>query len=1007
MLRNRKIVLNEETVKSKIIIPLFQKLGFSDEDIGYEIGFKIHLGHATINIPNTLEEQKRGYLDLLFKKGDQPFFVVETKSTDHILTKKDRDQAISYARLLDKIAPFAIISNGIDTKIYDTITKECLNRADLKESSFVKDGYTISLSEEIRYEAQKELFGYNYQNLLEFSKCQINERMNSLKGSLNDLSKKYIPELYIPICEVEEEFKKYLQSDKVVYALIGESGVGKTNYLCNLTIRLINEFPVMFFNCSLLTQGIFQALSEDFNWTFSAEKSHIQIIKRLEDIVKNHNKPLFIILDAIDEWTIPNVNKDLNDFLARIKNTKIRLIVSCKDSEWPRFLEISGLPSELVENTFTASDTKGNKKIRLPGIKINRYSDKEHKKAIEKYKKIYRFSSPLRGATLAESRLPLMLRAISEIFEKTNKEIDPDLNSVELLDKFLNMKLKKVSNSNAAKDILRKIGNEIYLLNKTEIEESIISDKLGVNIGSEEYNSLFSHNILESKSEMVGNRIIRFYFEKIRDFIIVFCSQDWKILDKDQFKGKLNEILLKSFGQNLLELYLGGASQSHLDAFQEYNIESLERCMNEYEFIIQNEFPALKDISFPYGRKNLGMICLLNNKIKSIEGFGFREINSKHKEKIAILDIPFDEIISGPRKISNKIIVDYKINHITRNYPHITINTKSIARNFIKDQILEILKKGKLNETRNLGFAMENTYDIIYQKGREFGLGERKQDIINQIANLSCDNILEKLEHYKITKYAEEYYIEKLKRDGGIKEQRHGATITYSYSPTAYHIGEIRKLAKEIIEKKISPPIIRARLVKEYYALKNCIYIIKSNRELIGKPLLPIGDLKKPFYGWKSEVSDYSDIGIKEYVESFFRNVFNEYRILVETNFDKIKNQLPLYQSFPIHFFAEISPLQKYVWGNEDPDREIIYSFLKTDKEDYEIYVNTTRQRFQNIDISPLTVLTKRGPIKARSIQFSIISNLMGGINSDFRTPIRYYVYKLLNKEMKEIKIID
>lgn len=1008
MAKNKKMVLNEETVKNKIVIPYFRKLGFEDKEIDYEIGFEIQLGLSKQYISKTIEERKRGYLDLLIKRGDQPILVIETKSPEHTLTDRDRDQAISYARHLDKIAPFSIVSNGIDTKIYDTITRECLDGTDLKKSSFVKNGYSISLNEELRYEALKYLFSYNYNNLLAFSKSHICARMNSLRGSEKDLSKKYIPELYTVNHEVEKEFDNYLKSNKIVFALIGEQGVGKTNYLCNLAIELINEYPVLFFNCSFLTKGISQTIAEDFGWTFPTDKSHIQIVKRLEEIIKNHNKRLFLILDAIDEWTVPYINKDLNEFLMRIKDGDIRLIVSCKDSEWPRFLEISGLPSEFVENTYTGSDTKGNKIIGLPGVKINRLNDDEHKEAIEKYKRIYNFSNQLSGAVLEESKLPLMLRVIYEICENTNKEIDPDLNSTEILDKYLNKKLEKVSNSNAAKDILRKIGNELYLLNLTEIEESRISDELGVDIGSEEYSSLFSHNILEAKTSTIGNRIIRYYFEKIRDFIIVYYSKNWRILDKTQFKIILNEILSKLYGESLLLLYLREAGQSHLDAFREYNEENIERCISEYESIVQHEFPQLKDILFPYGKDNLGMICFLNIKTKSIEGYGFRQTNEKHPEKMTIMDIPFYSVIFGPKEISNKIFYEYETSQINGNYPHIIINPRAISHKYIKEQVSKIMKEGKLKEINNIGFALEKTYDIIYKKGREFGLGDRNQDTIQQISNLACNEIINKLEHYKISIYAEICYIEQLKREGKIKEEKRGTITSYSYSLSQQDRSEIQKIALELIDKKSPCLDLNVPLPKEYYELRNSVDVIKSDREIIGKPLLPIGDLKKPLYQWKSEVADYSDVGIKEYVESFFKNVFNEYRILVETNLDKVKNQLPLYRSLPVHLFAEISTPQMYVWGNKYPDREIVYTFIKSDKEDYEIYINTTDQRLQRIDSSKrMTILSKKGSIKPEWIQFSLVSRLLNEGLSVFRTPVRHYVYHLLNKELKEIKIID
>jgi hypothetical protein len=1002
------MALNEETVKNKIVIPYFRKLGFEDKEIDYEIGFEIQLGLSKQYISKTIEERKRGYLDLLIKRGDQPIFVIETKSPEHTLTDKDRDQVISYARLLDKIAPYSIVSNGIDTKIYDSITRECLDDTDLKKSSFVKNGYSISLNEELRYEALKNLFGYNYNNLLAFSKSQIGQRMNSLRGSEKDLTKKYVPELYTANHEVEKEFDNYLKSNKIVFALIGEQGVGKTNYLCNLAIELINEYPVLFFNCSFLTKGISQTIAEDFSWTFSADKSHIQIVKRLEEIIKNHNKRLFLILDAIDEWTVPYINKDLNEFLMRIKDGDIRLIVSCKDSEWPRFLEISGLRSEFVENTYTGSDTKGNKIIGLPGVKINRLNDDEHKEAIEKYKRIYNFSNQLSGAVLEESKLPLMLRVIYEICENANKEIDPDLNSTEILDKYLNKKLEKVSKSSGAKDILRKIGNELYLLNLTEIEESRISDNLGVDIGSEEYISLFSHYILEAKTSTIGKRIIRYYFEKIRDFIIVYYSKNWGILDKTQFKIVLDEILSKQFGESLLSLYLREAGQSHLEVFQEYNKENIERCIIEYESIIQNEFPQLKDILFPYGKDNLGMIYIIDSKTKSIVGYGYRQTNDKHPEKIAIIDISSYRAVYDPNELFNEIFHDYETSQINFNYPHITINPSSISRKYIKEQVSKIMKEGKLKEINNIGFALEKTYEIIYQKGREFGLGERTQDTIKQISNLSCNEIIEKMEHYKIHIYAERCYIEQLRKEGKLKEEKRGTITTYSYSPTPQDRSEIQKIALELIDKKSPCLDLNVTLSKEYYELRNSVDVIKSDREFIGNPLLPIGDLKKPLYQWESEVAYYSDVGIKEYVESFFRNVFNEYRILVETNFDKVKKQLPLYRSLPVHLFAEISTPQLYVWGNRYPDREIIYTFIKSDKEDYEIYINTTDQRFQRISPSRrMTILSKKGSIKPEWIILSLVSSLLREKLSAPKTPIRHYVYNLLNKDLKEIKIID
>jgi len=186
--------------------------------------------------------------------------------------------------------------------------------------------------------------------------------------------------------------------------------------------------------------------------------------------------------------------------------------------------------------------------------------------------------------------------------------------------------------------------------------------------------------------------------------------------------------------------------------------------------------------------------------------------------------------------------------------------------------------------------------------------------------------------------------------------------------------------------------------------LIDVIRIIKKNRSLIGEPICPVGDIKKPLYRIYSDIADYSDKGIVEYVKTFFRNAFNEYKILVEVNFPNIKAKLPLYKSLPVYFFAEISSLQKHTWGNQEPDREINYTFLESDKEYFEMYTNPTK-RFERYDLNN-NVQTREGIKKAKFIINSLVSRLLRGDYSYFNTPVRNYVYEILIKELEDLKVI-
>lgn len=1007
--------LNEETVKNKIVIPLFESMGFDPEEIVYELLVKIPLGHNEIPI-SSKEKNKKGFLDILFKKVNQPIFIVETKPQSHLLTEKDKVQAISYARQV--MAPITIITNGLEAKIFDTVNEECLNDLplasiaekdnidfNLKDSLYVKNGFKVSIDEDLKYEALKNLIGYNFENLLAFSKSQVEYRMQNLKGSLNDLNKKFIPELYIDNAELKRQFEDFIKMKDMTFAVVGEQGVGKTNFLCNLAIELSNKYPVLFFNCSLLLTGLFNIIAEDFNWIFTSEKAEIQVIKRIEDIIKNHNVPLFLILDAIDEWEIPNVEKELNDIIARIGKTNIKLIVSCKDSEWQRFLYISDMPLQFVNSTYKSTTKDLQITDEVPGVRLKRLSRKEHEKAIEKYKEIFSFESPLLSDTFEESKLFFMLRVISEVYKGSNQKIPPDLTSVDLLKKYLDLKLKKIDNPDDAKVILRRIGNEVYMTDKNEVDEKVISDKLGIKIGSKEYKSLFSFYILIAKTDYIGKKRISFYFDKIRDFIIAFYSQDLIELESNEFEKKIPEIMEKSFGESLLQIYMDKPNKSHFSVASNYNIEKLNNCIQKYENIITKDYPTLRNKFCPYGKGNLGMIYLVNKKDKSIDAFGFRVINKKHPEKISLLslDMPFFDLFILPKKISDEIFFEYGASFLKTNYSPFTIDLEFEARSYIKEQLSKIIEEGELDETRNLGFATEKAYAIIHRNGKRLGLVERKQDTIQEISSLSCEEILEKLEHYKIHKIAEEFFIKKLIEDGKIEVKKKGSIISYGWSPGEYR-KEINKIAQDMIEKKISIPNITPSIDEFYYELIDSIRTIKKNRAIIGKLLLPVGNLKNLFFRWQPDVNDYSDEKIIEYVEAFFKNVFREYKILVEINFPTIKDSLPLYQSFPIHFFTEISPPLKYVWNNKEPDREINYTFFESDEEFYEIYINS-QQRIQRLKLRrPMS--TKKGMKRARFIRGCLVSNFMRGEALHFNTPVRSFVYKILVEELKELKII-
>ncbi len=106
----------------------FKELGFGLDEFSFEDHFTIQLGRTRFTAENSYRrselDRAHGYSDLLLTRGGLPLPVVEVKRLDHELDENDGWQAVSYARLLRRrIAPYAIVTNGQDTKVYDPLAE--------------------------------------------------------------------------------------------------------------------------------------------------------------------------------------------------------------------------------------------------------------------------------------------------------------------------------------------------------------------------------------------------------------------------------------------------------------------------------------------------------------------------------------------------------------------------------------------------------------------------------------------------------------------------------------------------------------------------------------------------------------------------------------------------------------------------------------------------------------------------------------------------------------------
>src|SRR5215469_10752426 len=143
---------SEEDVRTKVVTAWLADHSFGPSDIFVEYSFEIQLGRKILPIGSekcdrALSQVFRSRAGILVRScGGRNLLIVEVKAPDEPLDENAREQGICYAHLLRKggIAPFVVLTNGRETKIYDGISEELINDRTIPLSrSRVKAGFLV------------------------------------------------------------------------------------------------------------------------------------------------------------------------------------------------------------------------------------------------------------------------------------------------------------------------------------------------------------------------------------------------------------------------------------------------------------------------------------------------------------------------------------------------------------------------------------------------------------------------------------------------------------------------------------------------------------------------------------------------------------------------------------------------------------------------------------------------------------------------------------------------
>ena len=629
------------------------------------------------------------------------------------------------------------------------------------------------------------------------------------------------------------------------------------------------------------------------NLEFSNQSSETEIINRLEALFENND--IFIFIDAVDEWSKPDKVELLNRFVSIISRKNIKLIISCKTNSWGDFLRQRGVPTDISQEVFINPEDEN-------GYYLKPLTDEEFYKTIDNYRKFYGFSGLFESKVLDEcKRSPFLLRVLFEVAIKFQiKHLT--FSSKEFFDEYYKLTIEKTGSEEIADATLKAVAECIYTENKDFIEFSLLREKLRLGINDIILPELFDYSILEIIEEGT-DRKVRFYFEKLRNYIISFHTKKWQLVDVETFRKEYREAMIVGVQHEAICFFYEFADIDKKKVIDHYLRDNAEQYLDCYIKIVDEHFSSIKKRFSPYPDGDIGFISEISIINNLFGFFGFRKLdNSSDRIKFLPVDSFFHER-------DNNILHIFGAGRIHL-IPSLIENKNkrdSVIKHEIEDQLKKIIDEGDLDESQNRYLLIEKAlliyYMLISRHRERYNFGLRNYKEISRLFPIQLNDIKNAIKFEVAYDYYQRRVFDEKAQQSASKDSRGKTIIHKHYSYSNEDFKWIYEKANEAVDEDIKlVDYVRHIDLKnledttlETIALLEAMGINEINEEIV--PEEDTGTFNN--YEW----NNYKPNTLNTYIAKLYEWFLNEYKLIIEKNFPTLKNQFELYSKMPLTFF--------------------------------------------------------------------------------------------------------
>jgi hypothetical protein len=403
----------ESDLEAKIhatIARVFPWLG--PEAISHQTKFSFTFGRARVEVDGLTASRHLARTDILLKHGANSLAVLELKRPGQPLTPPDVSQGLSYARILHPRPPLVVVTNGMDTKIYETHSGALWNPQSLGgeavEALFAAAG-TVAASD--LKNALDVLLGPGSQVWVEAVRSTSRERIAEMTGDLDQSNLPFAKDFLIPRSATIEALDA-VRCFSLVF-VEGPPLIGKSNILRQMVQETETSETVacLYLEVESGGSGVLQQLSNLLADSLGWQVSRDEVRQWLRKLSIAGGPSLVVLLDGVGTDR-DEIYRELQELSSGF-GVKLRMVLAVDDT----------VADLLVRSTNSHKASGIGRQARR--IRVDSLSDEEFGKAQDLMWgwKI----ALLKGGEVAEEyRSPWVLRAAIAIALPASPEALPE-----------------------------------------------------------------------------------------------------------------------------------------------------------------------------------------------------------------------------------------------------------------------------------------------------------------------------------------------------------------------------------------------------------------------------------------------------------------------------------------------------------------------------------------------------------------------------------------------------